>query len=136
MTNNQRQSDPRQQSGTARKKARERVAAMGLPCAICGRDIDYELTTYIDPSDGKEKPHPMKYELDEILPVSRYRESIVSPYDGEPIGPYRTKQECALDPRNHRPTHRICNQRRGNKIDGGYCDPLQPADPWPVSRAW
>lgn len=69
------------------------MAAQGMPCALCHRPIDYSLTTYIDPRDGKTKPHPMRYELDEIIPVA---------LGGNP-----------LDPNNVQPTHRICNQKKG-----------------------
>lgn len=86
-------SNPRYRNGARRRALRERVKAQGLPCAICGREIDYSLPAR----------HPMSFELDEIVPVSRYRE-----------GGYASKQQCALDPQNVRPTHRICNQRRGN----------------------
>lgn len=40
-----------------RDQLRLRFKAMGLPCAICGLPIDYSLTTYVDPKDGKVKPH-------------------------------------------------------------------------------
>ena len=85
----------RRANGYRRDMLRKRVASLGLPCSLCGRPIDYSLTTYVDPKDGKRKRHPMSYELDEIVPVSM---------GGSPT-----------DPDNVQPTHRICNQRRGNK---------------------
>lgn len=55
----------------------------------------------------------MSYELDEILPLSK---------GGDPT-----------DYRNVQPTHRICNQRKGNKI-------INPNSPkktgLPTSRDW
>lgn len=90
MSNN-----PRRQNGYKRDQLRKRVAALGLPCSICGKEIDYSLTTWIDPRDGKRKRHPLSYELDEIVPIS--------------------KGGSHIDPDNVQPTHRICNQRRGNK---------------------
>ena len=87
--------DPRRASGTRRTKLRKRVAELGLPCHLCGRPIDYTLTTWTDPKDGRVKRHPMSFELDEIVPVSK---------GGDP-----------LDFENVAPAHRICNQRRGNK---------------------
>ena len=42
-----------------RDQLRLRFKAMGLPCAICGLPIDYSLTTYFDPKDGKVKPHTL-----------------------------------------------------------------------------
>lgn len=86
--------NPRRANGARRTALRKRVAAMGMPCHLCGRPIDYSLTTYVDPDDGKTKRHPMSYELDEIIPVSK---------GGDP-----------LDPSNVAPAHRICNQMKGN----------------------
>ena len=44
--------NPRRSNGARRDALRKRVAAMGLPCHICGLPIDYSLTTYVDPTDG------------------------------------------------------------------------------------
>lgn len=77
--------NPRRTNGSRRTKLRNRVRAMGLPCALCGQPIDYSLP----PGD------PMSFELDEIVPVSKGG----SPYDSA----------------NVQPAHRICNQRRGNR---------------------
>lgn len=87
--------DPRRSNGTRRNKLRKRVAELGLPCHLCGRPIDYTLTTWVDPKDGKTKRHPLSFELDELKPVSLGGD----PYDFENVAP----------------AHRICNQRRGNK---------------------
>lgn len=87
--------DPRRASGTRRTKLRKRVAELGLPCHLCGRPIDYTLTTWTDPKDGRVTRHPMSFELDEIVPVSK---------GGDP-----------LDFENVAHAHRICNQRRGNR---------------------
>lgn len=76
--------NPRRTNGSRRTKLRNRVRAMGLPCALCGMPIDYSLPA----------GDPMSYELDEIVPVSKGG----SPYD----------------PANVQPAHRICNQRKGN----------------------
>lgn len=85
--------NPRYRNGARRRKLRARLKAQGLPCALCGKPIDYTLPAR----------HPMSFEVDEIVPVSRYRE-----------GGYSSPEQCALDPSNLRPAHRICNQRRGN----------------------
>lgn len=85
-----------------RDQLRLRFKAMGLPCAICGLPIDYSLTTYVDPKDGKVKPHPMRFELDEIVPVSRLDPS--------------QRKSAACDVSNVQPVHRICNQRKGNRM--------------------
>lgn len=78
--------NPRRTNGARRTALRKRVAAMGLPCALCGQLIDYSLPAR----------NPLSYELDEIVPVSKGG----SPYD----------------PANVQPAHRICNQRKGNKF--------------------
>lgn len=78
--------NPRRANGSKRTALRKRVAAMGLPCALCGRPIDYSLPP----------GNPMAYELDEIVPVSR---------GGSPF-----------DPSNVQPAHRLCNQQKGNRL--------------------
>nr|DAQ46779.1 MAG TPA: HNH endonuclease [Caudoviricetes sp.] len=75
-------------NGNARRKVRAWLRAQGLPCAICGRPIDY----------GLPAGDPWSFEVDEIVPVSR---------GGSPI-----------DRANVQPAHRICNQRRGNRMPG------------------
>ncbi|NGM16964.1 HNH endonuclease [Eggerthellaceae bacterium zg-893] len=79
--------NPRNANGSRRRALRSRVRAMGLPCALCGRPIDYSLPA----------GDPMAYELDEIVPVSRGG----SPYD----------------PDNVQPAHRRCNQAKGDAVD-------------------
>lgn len=73
-------------NGTRRRKIRARLKAMQLPCAICGLPIDYELPA----------GDPMSFEVDEIIPVSLGGDE--------------------LDFNNVQPAHRICNERKGNKI--------------------
>ena len=75
--------NPRRSNGSRRTKLRNRVAAEGAPCHLCGKAIDYSLPA----------GDPMSFELDEIIPVSR---------GGDP-----------LDRENVAPAHRICNQMRG-----------------------
>lgn len=95
--------NPRYANGHRRRQLRNRVKARRDPCALCGLPIDYDLPV----------GDPMSYELDEIIPVSR---------GGDP-----------LDISNVQPSHRICNQRKSNKI-------LEKSDfeknrpPW--SREW
>lgn len=76
----------RYSNGTARRKLRARVKAEGRACALCGQPIDYNLPA----------GHPLSYELDEIVPFS--------------LG------GSAIDYANVQPTHRICNQRKSNRI--------------------
>lgn len=85
--------NPRRSNGTARDRVRARWRAIGGPCALCGRPIDYDLGMVTTP-DGKRRPHPMSFVVDEIIPVSRGG----SPFDME----------------NTRPAHWICNARRGD----------------------
>lgn len=86
--------NPRYANGSTRRKIRKRWIARGEPCHICGKPIDYSLGMIVDPSTGKRKPHPMSLAIDEIVPVSK---------GGDP-----------LDFANTRPTHWICNARRGD----------------------
>jgi len=91
--------NPRQANGSARKKLRNRLKAEGRECWICkafGRParIDYDLPP----------GQPGSFEVDELIPVSRYRE-----------GGYTSPQACALDYGNLASVHRACNQWRGNK---------------------
>lgn len=91
--------NPRHANGNARRKLVRRVKAEQRGCWICrafGRPdaIDYELPPL----------HPMAFELDELVPVSRYREA-----------GYASKQACALDYNNVDATHRSCNGWRGNR---------------------
>ena len=98
-------SNPRYSNGTRRRNLRNRVAALGLPCALCGGAIDYSLPA----------GHPMSYELDEIIPVS---------LGGDP-----------LDPNNVQPAHRICNQRKSNRV-WAVTPPEVPQNPDACSRKW
>lgn len=105
--------NPRNANGHARRRIREAIKRRGEPCGICGMPIDY----------GLPAGHPMSFEVDEIVPVSRFRE-----------GGYPNPQACALDPGNCRPAHRICNQKRGDarKHEPKRMDVL----PLPRSREW
>ncbi len=76
--------NPRYANGAKRRAIQARWKAIGAPCALCGRAIDYSLPA----------GHPMSFEVDEIKPVSK---------GGDP-----------LDFANTQPAHRCCNQRKGN----------------------
>lgn len=78
-------------NGSRRRKLRARLRAQGLPCAICGRPIDYDLPA----------GDPLSFEADEIVPVSLGGDE--------------------LDWANLQPAHRICNQRKGNRL-GFTCE--------------
>lgn len=81
-----------------------------MPCGICGQPIDYSLGYIKDPLTGKRRMHPMAFVIDEIIPVSRWRE-----------GGYKSPEACALDISNQRPAHYICNARRGNGMSNHGC---------------
>lgn len=93
-------SNPRTANGSFRRKWRARFRAQGAPCGICrGRfgPIDYAA-----PSDSS---HPLSFVIDEIRPVSRWRE----------FG-YASPEAAAQDPENLRPAHWCCNAARSNRI--------------------
>ena len=95
--------NPRYSNGARRRAIRARWRAMGEPCRLCGRPIDYSLPA----------GHPMSFEVDEIVPVSK---------GGDP-----------LDFDNTQPSHRICNQRKGNGI---VRKGKPPKSGLPTSRDW
>lgn len=89
-------SNPRYANGNLRRKNRARLKAMGLPCHICGKPIHYD-----EPSDYK---HPWSFVVDEIKPVSRWKE----------FG-YESARACAEDFDNLGSAHYLCNQIKSNK---------------------
>ena len=94
--------NPRYANGTLRRKHRARMKAAGEPCGICrGRlgPIHYD-----EPSDAQ---HPLSFVIDEIRPISRYRE----------FG-YASREAAAKDPGNLQAAHWICNSRKSNHVEG------------------
>lgn len=92
--------NPRYKNGTLRRKHRARLKAMQAPCGICkGRlgEIHYD-----EPSDYK---HPLSFVIDEIIPVSRWKE----------FG-YNSPQEAAQDWSNLQAAHYCCNAAKSNKM--------------------
>lgn len=92
--------NPRYRNGNFRRKMRARFKAMGNGCHICkGRlgPIHYD-----EPSDYK---HPLSFVIDEIRPISRYKE----------FG-YESREAACLDISNLAAAHYCCNQAKGNKI--------------------
>lgn len=92
--------NPRYKNGTLRRKHRARLKAMGCECGIChGRlgPIHYD-----EPSDAQ---HPLSFVVDEIRPVSRWRE----------FG-YDSPEAAAQDWNNLQAAHYICNSQKGNKV--------------------
>ena len=77
---------------------------MDAPCGICrGRlgPIHYD-----EPSDAK---HPLSFVIDEIKPISRYRE----------FG-YSSREEAAKDWDNLQAAHYCCNAMKSNKVETTY----------------
>lgn len=89
--------NPRYSNGNMRRKNRARIKAMGLPCHICGKPIHYD-----EPSDHK---HPWSFVIDEVFPVSRWKE-----------GGYDSARACAEDFNNLKAAHYLCNQIKSNKV--------------------
>ena len=103
--------NPRYANGNLRRKNRARLKAMGCECGIChGRlgPIHYD-----EPSDSKR---PLSFVVDEIIPVSRWRE----------FG-YDSSRAAAEDWNNLQAAHYICNQRKSNRLPGE-----RPAFPKPA----
>lgn len=75
----------RTKNGSLYRKNRAWLKAQGLPCAICGRPIDYSL----------RYPHPMSFEVDHKDPCAR--------------------GGALYDRGNLQPAHRICNERKSDK---------------------
>ena len=92
--------NPRYAYGNLRRKYRARLKAQGGPCGICrGRlgPIHYD-----EPSDAQ---HPLSFVVDEIRPVSKWRE----------FG-YDSPAAAAQDWDNLQPAHYICNQKKSNNL--------------------
>lgn len=93
--------NPRYANGNLRRKHRARLRAMGSECGIChGR---FGAIHYDEPSDSK---HPLSFVVDEIRPVSRWKE----------FG-YRSPREAAEDWDNLQAAHWQCNAAKSNKMN-------------------
>ena len=93
--------NPRYSNGNLRRKYRARFKAMGAPCGICHGKmgaIDYNA-----PSDFN---HPLSFVIDEIKPVSRWRE----------FG-YPSPRAAAEDWNNLQASHYCCNAAKSNKTE-------------------
>lgn len=94
--------NPRNKNGSRRRDIRKWVLATQDHCALCGGLVDKSLH-HLD---------PMAPEVDEIIPVSK---------GGSPI-----------DRSNVQLAHRICNQRKGAKLEVTRSHVM----PFPTSREW
>ena len=97
--------NPRYANGNRRRKYRARCKAINAPCGICGGRLGE--IHYNEPSDSA---HPLSFVVDEIIPISRYKE----------FG-YSSKEAAALDWNNLQAAHYCCNATKGNKLphEGG-----------------
>lgn len=98
MAQAKRKTNPRNRNGNLRRKHRARFKAMNARCGICGGEIHYD-----EPSDAK---HPLSFVIDEIKPVSRWRE----------FG-YPSPEAAARDWNNLQAAHYCCNAAKSNKIN-------------------
>lgn len=94
--------NPRFQNGNLRRKMRARFKARGDECGICHGRLG--TIHYDEPSDYK---HPLSFVIDEIKPISRYKE----------FG-YSSKRDAAEDLNNLQAAHYICNAKKGAKTIG------------------
>lgn len=92
-------SNPRYRNGNARRGLRARMKAMGASCGICRGRLGP--IRYDEPSDSR---HPLSFVIDEIHPVSRWKE----------FG-YPSPSAAALDWDNLQAAHYCCNAKKSNK---------------------
>lgn len=112
-------SNPRFKNGNLRRKMRARLRAMDAPCGICGGRLGP--IHYDEPSDSN---HPFSFVIDEIKPVSRWRE----------FG-YASPEAAAQDPENVQAAHRCCNAAKGAKV-GFRMAPYAPQKRNQLDGSW
>ncbi len=93
--------NPRYKNGNLRRKYRARFKAMNAPCGICGGRLGP--IHYDEPSDHL---HPLSFVIDEIHPVSRWKE----------FG-YGSAAEAAKDWNNLQAAHYCCNAAKSDKTE-------------------
>ena len=113
-------SNPRYKNGNLRRKQRARFRAMEAPCGICGGRLGP--IRYDEPADGR---HPLSFVIDEIRPVSRWRE----------FG-YDSPAAAAQDPENIQPAHRCCNAAKGAKTGFRFAPTPRQAAPIQLDGEW
>lgn len=92
--------NPRYANGALRRKHRARLKARGDECGICKGKLGP--IHYDEPSDAQ---HPLSFVVDEIRPVSRWKE----------FG-YDSPQAAAQDFSNLQAAHYVCNAMKGNRV--------------------
>ncbi|KAF4408666.1 HNH endonuclease signature motif containing protein [Streptomyces lycii] len=81
---------PREGRNTyAYRQLRDQQRALGLPCWLCGRPVDYSV------KGVAARSHPWAFSLDHVVPLS--------------------KGGSLLDPLNARTAHMRCNRSKGNR---------------------
>lgn len=98
--------NPRRTNSTKRNRLRQRVLNEEKNCWLCGDAVDV----------GLGAGTPESPEVDEILPVS---------LGGNPY-----------DRANVRLAHRLCNQKRGNKLPSNMGHTPKPRGELKTSREW
>nr|DAP93902.1 MAG TPA: HNH endonuclease [Caudoviricetes sp.] len=98
--------NPRYSNGALRRKYRARFKAMECPCGICKGGLGP--IHYDEPSDAR---HPLSFVIDEIRPVSRWKE----------FG-YNSPRAAAEDWSNLQPAHYCCNAAKGNRTESDRQD--------------
>lgn len=111
-------SNPRYANGALRRKYRAKFRAMGYPCGICKGRLGP--IRYDEPSDAQ---HPLSFVIDEIRPVSRWRQ----------FG-YSSPRAAAEDWNNLQPAHYICNAQKSDKT--GQFPPAKIPLPTPRDGSW
>lgn len=94
--------NPRYHNGNYRRKIRARFKAMNAPCGIChGKygEIRYDQKSCAE--------NPLSFCVDEIRPVSRWRE----------YG-YSSPEAACMDKNNLQAAHWRCNAIKSNRIEG------------------
>jgi hypothetical protein len=92
--------NPRWANRALRIKYQKRFRAMDAPCGICRGRLG--AIHYDEPSDAK---HPFSFVIDEIKPISRWRE----------FG-YSSARAAAEDWGNLQAAHYCCNAAKSNKV--------------------
>lgn len=93
--------NPRYSNGNLRRKHRARMIAIGAECGICNGRLGP--IHYDEPSDSN---HPLSFVIDEIKPVSRWKE----------FG-YSSPEDAAQDWNNLQAAHYCCNAAKSNKTN-------------------
>ena len=116
--------NPRYKNGNFRRKMRARFRAMNATCNICSGRLGP--IHYDEPSDAQ---HPLSFVIDEIKPVSRWKE----------FG-YDSPEAVCLDANNLAAAHYCCNAAKSNKVGyeiGGNMNKIPSKDlPNALDGAW